>query len=193
MEEKARTKVTEEDKVFDEAKVIALAIKGDRRAFGLLVKKYQRQVLRTVMGMLGDRDAAMDIVQDSFIKAYQALDRFEPGRPFYPWLSRIATNLAINYIKRQGRQTSLDNEVIERASSDPGPLEKLENMETGRRFQAALQELPEVYRVAFVLRTFEDMSYDEIANKLGISPGTVDSRLYRARRILMDKLKDLIQ
>jgi RNA polymerase sigma-70 factor (ECF subfamily) len=146
-----------------------------------------------VLGMTGDMDAAMDIVQDSFVRAYKALDRFQEGHPFYPWISTIATNLTLNYLKRSRREKSLDQEDRERPAAGADPLHKLQAAENDRRFMAAVDELPKQYRTVFILRTFEDLSYDEIATRLNISVGTVDSRLFRARRQLLEKLKDLLE
>lgn len=146
-----------------------------------------------VIGMTGDLDAAMDIVQESFIRAYQALDRFEEGQPFYPWLSTIATNLTLNHLRRSKRQTSLDDSYRERADPAPDPLERLQTEENERRLMEAVQKLPDEYRTVFVLRTFDHLSYEEIAARLHISLGTVDSRLFRARRRLTDELKDLLE
>ena len=193
MEEKREIKVSNTGKETEEPFLVAQARRGDKTAFGQLVRMHQKKVLRMVVGMTGDLDSAMDIVQDSFIRAYQALDRFEEGQPFYPWLSKIASNLAINHIKKASRQSSLDNETIERTDGAPDPLARLQIDETDRRFMAAVQELPPAYRTVFILRTFEELSYEQIAVRLDISPGTVDSRLYRARRILMDKLKELLE
>lgn len=193
MEEKRQTEVRSKDAVPDESAWVAQARRGDKAAFGLLVKLHQKRVLRMVLGMVGDLDAAMDIVQESFVRAYQALERFDESQPFYPWLSTIAGNLALNHIKKSHREVRLDDEAHERAALDPDPLEKLQLDETDRRFMAAVQELPEAYRTVFILRNFEEMSYDDIAARLGISPGTVDSRLYRARRLLVEKLKELLE
>ncbi len=146
-----------------------------------------------VVGMTGDLDTALDIVQDSFIRAYHALERFEEGQPFYPWLSTIATNLTLNHLRRRKRQTSLDDEYRDRAGSEHTPLEKMQLAENERRLMDAVKKLPEQYRTVFILRTFEDLSYEEIAARLNISVGTVDSRLYRARRRLVDELKDLLE
>jgi RNA polymerase sigma-70 factor (ECF subfamily) len=146
-----------------------------------------------VVGMTGDLDTAMDIVQDSFIRAYQALDRFEEGQPFFPWLSTIATNLTLNHLRRQKRQTSLDDEYRERADTGRDPLEKIQIAENDRRFMEAVRKLPDQYRLVFILRTFERLSYEEIAARLDISVGTVDSRLFRARRKLVEELKDLLE
>ncbi len=172
--------------------LIVRAKEGDKNAFGQLVKKHQQRVLRMVVAMTGDLDSAMDIVQDSFIRAYKALDSFEAGRPFYPWLSTIATNLTFNYLKRGKREVSFNPDRDTRASADD-PLRKLRVDENDRRLLDAVKELPEPYRSVFVLRSFEHCTYDEIAKKLKISQGTVDSRLYRARRILLEKLKDLLE
>lgn len=146
-----------------------------------------------IVGMTGDIDSAMDIAQDSFIRAYHALGRFEEGQPFYPWLSTIATNLTLNHLRRRKRQTSLDDEYRERADTERNPLEKMQIAENDRRFMDAVQKLPDQYRTVFILRTFEQLSYEEIAVRLGISVGTVDSRLFRARRKLVEELRDLLE
>lgn len=176
-----------------EAVLVRQARRGDKTAFGRLVKMHQRRVLRMVIGMTGDLDSAMDIVQESFIRAYRALDRFEEGQPFYPWLSTIATNLTLNYFKRSRRETSLDAVEREQMATANDPLSRIQREESDRRFMEAVQELAEPYRTVFILRNFEELSYEEIAARLKISVGTVDSRLYRARRQLLDKLKDLLE
>ncbi len=175
-----------------EPDLVSRARSGDKAAFGSLVKLHQKRLLRMVLGMVGDVDAAMDIVQESFVKAYQALGSFETGRPFYPWLSTIATNLAINRIRQAGRNTGLEVILDTRADKSPDPSQELQLKENDRRFLAALKEMPSAYREVFVLRTYDELDYEQIASRLGISAGTVDSRLYRARRFLMEKLKDLL-
>lgn len=192
MEEKEEIKVSVRDSEQDESRWVALAKSGDKAAFGRLVTKYQKKVLRVVVAMVGSLDAAMDIVQEAFVRAYQALDRFDAKYPFYPWLSRIAGNLAINYIKKNQREMPLDDEADEKMAGNPSPLDNLQMAETDRRFLTAVNELPAVYRTVFVMRNLEELSYEEIAFRLGISVGTVDSRLYRARRMLVEKLKDLL-
>ena len=177
----------------EEALLVNRARGGDKAAFGRLVQLFQRRLLRMVLGMIRNLDAAMDIVQESFVRAYQALDRFEEGQPFYPWLSTIAVNLALNHIKRSSRETGLDPVTHDRPGADPNPLEKLQLAENDRHFMEAVHDLPEQYRTVFVLRNFEELGYEEIAARLAISVGTVDSRLYRARRLLVEKLKDLLE
>ncbi len=193
MEEKQNKEVLQKANVPDESALVARARRGDKDAFGLLVKLHQMRLLRMVLGMLGDVDTAMDIVQESFVRAYQALERFDETQPWYPWLSTIATNLALNHIKKHSRETSLDDQAYEQAATDPDPLERLQLDETNQRFMTAVRDLPDQYRLVFVLRNFEEMSYEDIAVRLGISLGTVDSRLYRARRMLMEKLKELLE
>lgn len=171
---------------------MARARRGDKSAFGLLVKMHQRRLLRMALGMTGDSDSAMDIVQESFVKAYQALDRFEEGQPFYPWLSTIAVNLVINRSRRTKRESRLDSAADDYRDRGPDPQETLQMKETERRFLEAVRELPDAYREVFILRSFEELDYEEIAKRLGISVGTVDSRLYRARRALVDKLKEFL-
>lgn len=176
----------------DEKELMSRARKGDKTAFGHLVKANQRRLMRMVVGMTGDIDTAMDIVQESFIRAWQALDRFEEGKPFYPWISTIATNLTLNHFKKSGREVGLDPVKHEQADK-ADPLYQMQMDESNRRLMEAVQELPEQYRTVFVLRNFENLSYDDIAARLGISVGTVDSRLYRARRQLVEKLQDLLE
>jgi RNA polymerase sigma-70 factor (ECF subfamily) len=194
-EEKPTSEVTEMESLAVEQGLIEAAQAGDSRAFGQLLRRHQKRLFRFVLGITGSFDQTEDVVQDAFIRAYSALDSFEAGRRFYPWLSTIARNLAFNQRTREKKKDSFDK--IQEQGFDPpspelGPLEKLISSDGQKRFYAALAELPEKYRDVFVLRHFEDMSYDDIAAKLKIPSGTVDSRLYRARTKLMEKLKDLL-
>jgi RNA polymerase sigma-70 factor (family 1) len=194
-EEKARTEVEGGEARAAEQEWIEAARRGDKKAFGQLVRRHQKRLFRFVLGLTGSFDQAEDIVQDAFVKAYQALDTFEKGRDFYPWLSTIARNKALNLLARDERKESLDKiqeQGFDSPSDDPGPLAQLISSENQQRFYAALKGLPEQYRAVFVLRHFEELSYDEIAKQLKIALGTVDSRLYRARQLLVEALKDLL-
>ena len=179
----------------DEAKLIEAAQNGNKQAFGLLIRLHQKRLFRFIYGLLGTFDTAEDIVQEAFIKAYQALDTFRPGNPFYPWLSRIARNLAFNHYHREEKKESLDNlteKGFDPENTDLGPMDKLMEKQNQKRFYKAVVALPATYRAVFVMRHFEDMNYADIASYLKIPPGTVDSRLYRARKMLMEKLQDLL-
>jgi RNA polymerase sigma-70 factor (ECF subfamily) len=191
LEEKAAQGVSSQERNND-AELIGKARSGETAAYGQIVRRYQERLLRTVVKMTGRIDAAQDIVQDAFVRAWQALDSYDLKQPFYPWLSRIAINLTMNYFKKAKRETPLDDTYD--TTPDPGLLqdEKLALEENRKRLNRAIAELPEQYRVAFVLRTIEELSYDEIAQRLNISVGTVDSRLFRARRMLLEKLGDLL-
>ncbi len=178
-----------------EQALIAAARNGDKRAFGQLIRLHQKRLFRFVLGLVGSFDQAEDIVQEAFVKAYEALGTFEMGRDFYPWLSTIARNRALNLIAREERKESLDKiqeQGFDTPSGDPSPLAQVIGSENQQRFYAALKALPEQYRTVFVLRHFEELSYEEIARQLKIARGTVDSRLYRARQLLVDALKDLL-
>jgi RNA polymerase sigma-70 factor (ECF subfamily) len=145
--------------------------------------------------LLGSFDATEDIVQEAFVKAYQAMSSFKSEYAFYPWLSTIARNLAYNQISREEKSQSLDemsSQGFDPESVDLGPMEKLLDNESQRRFTRAVAALPAKYRTVFVLRQFEQMDYAAIASYLKIPPGTVDSRLHRARKMLMESLKDLL-
>lgn len=194
-EEKAASRVEGSEARAAEQELILAARRGDKNAFGQLIRRHQKRLFRFVYGLVGSFDQTEDIVQEAFVKAYSALDTFEAGRDFYPWLSTIARNKALNMIAGEGRKESLDKiqeQGFDPAAGDLGPLDRLVNDEDQRRFYAALKALPEPYRAVFVLRHFEEMSYEEISGQLKIPTGTVDSRLWRARQLLMEALKDLL-
>ena len=178
-----------------ERKLVEAAQNGSKKAFGELIRLHQKKLFRYIYGLVGSFDQAEDIVQESFVKAYGALATFKAEYAFYPWLSTIARNLAFSQVSREERKESLDTMTekgFDKASPDLGPLDKLLDEESEKRFYKALMAMPVIYRAVFVLRHFENMDYVEIAHYLKIPPGTVDSRLYRARKYLMEELKDLL-
>lgn len=195
MEEKPLPSVTQSGTTADERALVEAAQQGDGAAFGRLIRLHQKRLFRFAYSITGSFDQAEDIVQESFVKAYSAIATFKPGFAFYPWLSTIARNLAFNQIAREERKESLDEKSdsgFDPESTDLGPLEKLLNDEAQARFFKAVMALPAKYRTVFVLRHFEEMDYNEISIYLKIPPGTVDSRLYRARQMLVEALKDLL-
>jgi RNA polymerase sigma-70 factor (ECF subfamily) len=135
------------------------------------------------------QDVAEDIAQEAFLRAYRSLDRFETGRPFGPWISRIAANLAINERRSpRAREEELDEAHSEAPAAQAGPLQGVLEREASEVLERALDQLPREQRAVFVLRVFEELSYQEIADALEISAGTVMSRLSRAR----EKLRSLV-
>jgi RNA polymerase sigma-70 factor, ECF subfamily len=178
-----------------ERSLVEAAQNGDQKAFGQLIRLHQKKLFRYIYGLVGSFDQAEDIVQESFVRAYAALKSFRTEYAFYPWLSTIARNLAFTQINREERKESLDSltdKGYDPESVELGPLDKLLDEESEKRFYRALMAMPVTYRSVFVLRHFENMDYVEIATYLKIPPGTVDSRLYRARQFLMNELKDLL-
>jgi len=195
MEENQPSTVDNNRDVNDDQFLIAAAKDGDKAAYGKLVLKYQKRLVRLVFMMLGRIDAAEDIAQEALVKGYMALESFEIDRPFYPWIATIARNLALNQIKKDEKTSRIvDEDEIEIDIPDmsDNPLDKLLDKENERRLAQAILALPVAYRTAFVLRTIEKMSYEEIAEKLNISLGTVNSRISRAREKLVEMLKELL-
>jgi RNA polymerase sigma-70 factor (ECF subfamily) len=155
---------------------------GNLFAYEELVRRYQRRVYAVAYRIVRRSDVADDVAQETFLRAYRAIGRFEVGRPFAPWVVRIAANLAINRKRSPNeREQGLPEGHAETRSSSPSPLDRLLDAEAASVLEQALDDLPEEQRVVFVLRVYEDLSYQEIAETLGISPGTVMSRLSRAR------------
>ena len=153
------------------------------------MRRYQRRVYAVAYRIVRRHDVAEDVAQDTFIRAYHAIQRFELGRPFGPWVVRIAANLAINHVRSpEARETPLPEGHAETAAPGRGALDLVLEREAREMLERALGDLPVEQRAVFALRTFEELSYREIADALGISIGTVMSRLSRARERLRESL-----
>jgi RNA polymerase sigma-70 factor (ECF subfamily) len=173
----------------DETFLLARARQGDLAAFETVVGRYQRRVYGVALRIVRAHDVADDVAQEAFVRSWRSLDRFELGRPFGPWVCRIAANLAVNHVRSpRAREEGLPEGHAETPSADPGPLGAVLDAEARRVLDEAVAELGPEQRAVFVLRTVEEMSYEEIAGALGISPGTVMSRLFRARERLATAL-----
>lgn len=167
-----------------DALLLARAEEGDFLAFEEVVRRYQRRVYATAMRVVRRHDVADDVTQEAFLRAYQSLSRFDKGRPFGPWICRIAANLAVSHVRSpEAREDPLDESAASAAPapSGDGPLAQVLGAEARAVLARALDGLPAEQRAVFVLRTFEEMSYKEVADAAGISVGTVMSRLSRAR------------
>lgn len=176
-------------------RLIEAAQNGDQRAFGQLIRRHQKKLFRFIAALTGSFDQADDIVQEAFVRAWKNIKTFRVGSQFYPWLSTIARNLAYNELTRQEKHQSLDTlkeSGFDPVTTDLGPLEQLLDEHAQKRFYEVLTSMPTIYRTVFVLRHIEEMDYAAIASYLKIPPGTVDSRLFRARRFLMEQLQDLL-
>jgi RNA polymerase sigma-70 factor (ECF subfamily) len=180
-----------------EAELIGRARRGNRDAFGRLTRMFLKRVYTFCRRMGLSHDEADDMTQETFIKAYGAISRFEEGRPFWSWIARIAANSVINYRKRKGREIDgEEGEAIVARQSDPAagnPQAQVETKEMEARLEEALWELPFDFRVVYIMRMHLDMKYEEIASVLEIPVGTVMSRLGRSRDRLLNSLKDLLE
>ena len=172
-----------------EAALLKDARDGNLFAFEEIVKRYQRRVYATAMRIVRRHDVADDVVQEAFLRAHQALDRFDLGRPFGPWICRIAANLAVNHVRSpESREEALPEAHAETPVPGGSPLAGVLDDEARRELARALEGLSSDQRAVFVLRVFDELSYKEIAEALEISIGTVMSRLSRGRERLREAL-----
>ena len=175
---------------------------GDREAFGLLVSKYQRKLLRLVMRLVRDPAEAEDVTQETFIKAYRALPNFRGESAFYTWLYRIGVNTAKNWLVAHGRRMPVMSEIVDDESEgieegvllrdDETPDRVLMSRQIGETVNAAMEALPDDLRTAISLREIEGLSYEEIAQVMDCPIGTVRSRIFRAREAIAARLKPLL-
>jgi RNA polymerase sigma-70 factor (ECF subfamily) len=172
--------------------VIERVLDGDVKAFETLVKKYQKKIYFLALRMTKNHDVADELAQESFVRAYMSLATFQQGRNFYTWIYRIAVNQILNYLKHKSFTVSLDTPsgrtFLESVPQSPDQLNRLVNNEQMEVFQKALEKLPSAQKTIFMLKTYDNFSYDEIAKIMGCSIGTVMSRLFRARAKLKTAL-----
>jgi RNA polymerase sigma-70 factor (ECF subfamily) len=183
--------------------LVERAQRGDKRAFELLVVKYQRKLGRLLSRFVRDPAEVEDVTQEAFIKAYRALGSFRGDSAFYTWLYRIGINTAKNYLVALGRRapttTGFDNaeaegfEDAEQLRDSNTPESELEGKEIAATVNRAMDALPADLRAAITLREIEGLSYVEIANVMNCPVGTVRSRLFYARQQLQDYLSDYMK
>ncbi len=171
----------------DDSELVALARQGERRAFAELVRRHQDRVFRFVLRMVGSRDEAMDLTQDTFMKVHQALPAWRPQAQFRTWLFQIARNAALDLLRRRGLAEFVPiDDALAVADRAPSPEERFDTNQRLRLLEHALGQLPADHREVLLLREIEDMSYAEIAVALDVAEGTVKSRIARARAALID-------
>jgi len=185
-----------------DAQLVARAQRGDKRAFELLVEKYQRKLGRLLARFIRDPAEVEDVTQEAFIKAYRALPAFRGDSAFYTWLYRIGINTAKNYLMALGRRapTSTEVEAEDAEGYEDGeqlrdintPESVLMSAEIARTVNATIEELPEELRTAIQLRELEGMSYEDIARIMDCPIGTVRSRIFRAREAIAERLRPLL-
>lgn len=184
-----------------DAQLVRRVQKGEKGAFDALVLKYQHKIVNLVLRYVRDPDQAMDIAQEAFLKAYRALPRFRGDSAFYTWLYRIAVNTAKNHLAAQ-RRRPMDVELDLQDSEQYDLHAKLKETDTpegvtlsqelNETVQRAIEALPEDLRTAIILREFDGMSYEEIAQAMECPVGTVRSRIFRARDAIGKKIGNLI-
>lgn len=166
--------------------IVEACLSGERKAFEVLVERYERKLYNAAYRVLGDADDAMEATQSAFVKAYERLGTFDTSHRFFPWMYRILINESLNIVSRRKRFEELDSRV---PASGRSPDEKYGDEEMARHLQAAVRQLKPGYRVVVALRHYQGFSYREIAEILHIPEKTVKSRLFTARQQLRDLLR----
>jgi RNA polymerase sigma-70 factor (ECF subfamily) len=182
----------------DELELIEKAKRGDRQAFGVLVERYQRRVVGVALAISRNQDDAFELAQETFVRAFENLSRFESRSSFSTWLYRIAANLAIDFRRREGRHYVLRGEEAEGElrrlpSAEGDSYGALRRSELSGRIRQALEQLTPEHRAVILLREVEGLSYDEISDTLNVPRGTVMSRLHYARSRLRAILQDIVE
>lgn len=174
---------------------------GDKRAFDLLVRKYQHKIVSVVTRYVSDWAEAQDVAQESFIRAYRAIGAFRGDSQFYTWMYKIAINTAKNYLVSQGRRPPIGDVAVEdavqlenatRLRDGATPERELMRQEIEQTVFATVEQLPEELRTAITLREVDGLSYEEIAEAMNCPIGTVRSRIFRAREAIDEKLRPLL-
>jgi RNA polymerase sigma-70 factor (ECF subfamily) len=196
------TKPVNPERAIDQ-KLVEKAQKGDKRAFGILVEKYHKKLTRLLARMVRDQSEIEDIVQDSFIKAYRAINNFRGDSAFYTWLYRIGINTAKNHLVSLGRRPKAMNDVEIEDVENFEDGQELRNLETPENSMMTgeivttvndtIESLPDELKEAISLREMDGLSYEEIAELMQCPIGTVRSRIFRAREAIAEKLKPLIE
>ncbi|MDX1592319.1 MAG: sigma-70 family RNA polymerase sigma factor, partial [Balneolaceae bacterium] len=182
----------------EDDKLVARAVKGDQAAFRELMNKYQKPLYFHVLKMVKDREQVEDLVQESFMKAFDNLGSYNTKYAFSTWLYRITTNHTIDYLRKKKLQTFSMNEPVKTKDGEVHFQVKDEQAETDRNIirkqrqniiHDAIENLPEKYRAVIELRHLQELSYDEIAEQLDLPLGTVKAHIFRAREMLYKALK----
>jgi RNA polymerase sigma-70 factor, ECF subfamily len=191
----ARRREAEEDR-----ELIERAQKGDQSAFRGLVERHQRRAFAIAIGLVRDENDARELVQDAFLRVYKGLGSFQGGSSFFTWLYRIITNLAIDLMRKPGRRDVelQENQGVDESAELPlvaridgaDPFDVIRRHEIAGRIQVALDALPPYHRGVILMREVEGMSYEEMAQAMGVSKGTIMSRLFHARQKLQRALAD---
>lgn len=166
--------------------LIQRAMRGDKDAFGGLITRYQTNVFNVCYRLLHERGEAEDLAQETFMRAYSRLHTFDLEREFGPWIRRIAANLCFNFIETRKITATLDAERDADSAQRPEALTEVQ--ELSEQIRTAIASLPPHYRLVIELRHYQELTYDEIARELNLALSDVKSHLFRARKLLAEKL-----
>jgi len=185
----------EQFETFDETEVVKRAKDGDEKAFEFIVKKYQNRVANLIFKIIGDANIVEDLTQEVFLRVMESLKEYKFNSAIYTWIYRITVNICIDEIRKRQRSRSypLFEVLTQKPKSEPSysPVEEgFERKEMREIIEKAMSRLPAEYKTVLVLREFEDLPYEEIAKILKVRIGTVKSRIFRARKLLAEYLKE---
>jgi RNA polymerase sigma-70 factor, ECF subfamily len=185
----------------DDQSLVQACRAGQTEAFGMLVQRYQERLYPTILRLIGSAEDAEDVLQDSFVRAFEKLEQFQGDSSFYTWIYRIAVNLALSGYRRRRSRAALRTKHERHACDRDGPLDEspdsdptipVERAERERIIEAALDKLGPEHRAVIILKDFDGHRYEEISAILKVPVGTVRSRLHRARCELRDRLSSLV-
>ncbi|MBN1637577.1 MAG: sigma-70 family RNA polymerase sigma factor [Ignavibacteriales bacterium] len=172
----------------DEIEILKLCIQGNKRAYDIIVKRYMKRAYFVAFGFVSDKDAALDLSQDAFIRAYRSIKKFDLRIKFFTYYYQILKNLCFNFLRDKKKHTrafsEVGEEIIEMISDDESYSNKYEKIELKEKLWKAINELDDIHREIIILKEFNGLSYSEIAELLNIPIGTVMSRLYHSRMLL---------
>lgn len=193
--------------VTDDETLVQCCLTGDQKSYQLLVGRYQKKLFSVAYGMIRHTEDALDLVQEAFLKGFRSLSNFQGQSSFYTWIYRILINLCIDFIRKEKRQVvqDYDDTMLQKAEEDnpafstrsssfhQNPFHAISNKELGEQIWNAIDTLSENHRLVILLREVEGLSYEEIAETLQCSKGTVMSRLHHARSRLRQALEKYVE
>ena len=186
------------EKLTDEI-LVSMTLQGDKNAFCELIKRYEKQIYSLAYRLTNNLEDAKDLAQEAFTKIYLVLEKYDPERPFFPWMYKVANNIIYSHLrsqKNQSQEISLDK-VIDFSplipDKDTHPEEYSTTKETQRLVQQAIADLPEKYRVPLILKYMDDLSYKSIGEILVLPVSTIETRLYRGKALLLKRLNKAME
>jgi RNA polymerase sigma-70 factor (ECF subfamily) len=173
----------QESAALSDARLVEEARRGDQDAFGILVQRYERRLIRVILRFVSDLELAKDLAQETFLRAFERFEQFDPSRRFGPWLFRIGVNLTFDHLRRRKRRGrwSVFSDYWSSGTSDPETPDPRTAIDTRQEVQAVLAQIPEKYRTVLILRDLESFSTSEIAAVLNRKEATIRWRLAEAR------------